>query len=82
MKPVIGITANFKTINERLNCTLDYDYVSAVNRAGGIGLILPAIQDLYSMLIISIRHFHKYVFQITIQLSKSYNRYILLYQTF
>lgn len=45
MKPIIGITSNFKTINNRLNCALDYDYVNAVNEAGGIGLILPIITD-------------------------------------
>ncbi len=45
MKPVIGITSNFKTINDRLNCAIDYDYISAVNKAGGIGLILPIITD-------------------------------------
>lgn len=44
MKPVIGITSNFKK-NGRLNCTLNQDYVCAVNNAGGIAIILPIVTD-------------------------------------
>ena len=44
MKPIIGITSCFKK-NGRLNSVLNYDYISAVNNAGGIAIILPIITD-------------------------------------
>lgn len=44
MRPIIGITSGLKK-DVRINSCLNYDYVAAINSAGGIAVILPVITD-------------------------------------
>ena len=45
MKPIIGITSFFEKENSGKRSTVSYDYVKAINAAGGIPLILPIIKE-------------------------------------
>lgn len=45
MKPIIGINCSYYTIDGHLSYKLNYEYVEAIRRAGGIPIILPIFQS-------------------------------------
>ena len=45
MKPLIGVTMNGDLEDKSPSCTLGYDYIKAIEMAGGVPILIPVIKD-------------------------------------